>query len=189
MHLKHLEKPVDCKEPKKQSTYQQQTRERTSKMECSKITRPNLRPVRLTRTLLVAHSDHYLLEHLVLGLEQSGFSVHNANSGINCVEKLRVIKPEVLLLDPDLLWGGGDGVLASMVSNPALVSIPVLLLVTFETNMNLANSMRTTVSDVLSLPTSKEAIADRCLELADTNVRPSRGLRDTDSFRSFPADY
>ena len=135
----------------------------------TKISRPNLRPVRATRTLLVAHSDHYLLEHLVLGLEQSGFSVHNANSGITCVEKMRCMTPEVLLLDPDLLWGGGDGVLALMVTNPVLVHIPVLLLVTIETNMALANSLRTAVSDVLSLPSSKEAIADRCLELAETN--------------------
>ena len=133
-----------------------------------KISSPNLRPVKTTRTLLVAHSDHYWLEYLVLGLEQSGYSVHIANSGITCVAKMRCMTPEVLLLDPDLLWGGGDGVLALMVTNAVLVQIPVLLLVTLETNMALANSLRTTVSDVLSLPSSKEAIADRCLELAET---------------------
>jgi CheY-like chemotaxis protein len=138
------------------------------------VSRSNLRPIRTPRTLLVAHSDHYLLEHLVLGLEQSGFSVHDANSGINCLTKLRCVRPEVLLLDPNLLWGGGDGVLATMVSNPALVSIPVLLLVTFETDMELANSLRTSVSDVLSLPSSKQVIADRCLELAETNLSQRR---------------
>ena len=133
-----------------------------------KISHSNLRPVRATRTLLVAHSDHYWLEHLVLGLEQSGYSVHIANSGITCVAKMRCMNPEVLLLDPDLLWGGGDGVLALMVTNAVMVQIPVLLLVTLETNMALANSLRTTVNDVLSLPSSREAIADRCLELAET---------------------
>lgn len=76
--------------------------------------------------------------------------------------------PDVLLLDPDLLWGGGDGVLALMVTNTVLVQIPVLLLVTLETNMALAIRLRTTVDDVLSLPNSREAIADRCLELAET---------------------
>ncbi len=40
---------------------------------------PHFRPIRSTRVLMVAHSDHYLREHLVLGLEQSGFSVHNAS--------------------------------------------------------------------------------------------------------------
>ena len=157
-------------------------------MATAQISRPNLRPVRSPRTLLVAHSDHDLLEHLVLGLEQSGFSVHNANSGINCVAKLRCVKPEVLLLDPHLLWGGGDGVLASMVSNPVLVSIPVLLLVTFETDMELANSLRTSVSDILSLPSSKEAIADRCLELAETNNRPSRRLCEAEGCFSSSTD-
>ena len=129
--------------------------------------------VPLPRKLLVAHSDHYLLEHLVLGLEQSGFSVYVANSGITCIEKLRNIKPEVLLLDPELLWGGGDGVLASMVVCPDLVSIPVLLLVTVETDMELANSLRTSVSDVIALPTTKAAIADRCLELVEDNAKTS----------------
>ena len=145
-------------------------------MHAANISRPNLGPVGANRTLLVAHSDHYLLEHLVLGLEQSGFSVHNSNSGITCLAKMRCIKPAVLLLDPDLLWGGGDGVLASMVSSPALVYIPVLLLVTFETNMEIANGLRTMVNDVVSLPASKEAIADRCLELAEANIHPSLGL-------------
>lgn len=133
---------------------------------------PHFRPIRSTRVLMVAHSDHYLREHLVLGLEQSGFSVHNANSGVNCVEKMRYITPDVLLLDPDLLWGGGDGVLATMVTNPALVNIPVLLLVTFETNMTIVNSLRSPVCDVLMLPSSKDAIADRCIELTD-----ARGLK------------
>jgi CheY-like chemotaxis protein len=125
-------------------------------------------PVKPTRTLLVAHSDHFLLEHLVLGLQQSGFCVHNANSGITCIEKMRCITPEVLLLDPELLWGGGDGVLAMMVENPALIHIPVLLLVTNETNMSVAIRLIDTANDVLSLPSSKEVIADRCLELAET---------------------
>ena len=145
----------------------ERTKERDSTVEYPKISHPHLKPIRIPRTLLVAHSDHYLLEHLVLGLEQSGFSVHNANSGINCIAKMRCIHPDVVLLDPELLWGGGDGVLASMVSNPSLVSISVLLLVTFETNMELVNSLRTTVSDVLSLPISKDAIAERCLELVE----------------------
>ncbi len=71
------------------------------------ITRPPIKPIRSTRKLMVAHSDHYLLEHIVLGLEQSGFSVINANSGITCVRKMGLFTPDVLLLDTDLLWGGG----------------------------------------------------------------------------------
>ncbi len=60
--------------------------------------------------------------------------------------------------------------LALMVTSTSavMVQIPVLLLVTLETNMALANSLRIAVNDVLSLPSSKEAIADRCLELAET---------------------
>jgi DNA-binding response OmpR family regulator len=142
-------------------------------MYSSSISQPDLGSVSPSRTLLVAHSDHYLLEHLVLGLEQSGFNVHNSNSGITCLAKMRWIKPAVLLLDPDLLWGGGDGVLASMVSCPSLVCIPVLLLVTFETNMEMANGLRTVVSDVLSLPTSREDIADRCMDLVEAHGSPT----------------
>ncbi len=41
--------------------------------------------------------------------------------------------------------------------------------------MELVNSLRTTVSDVLSLPISKEAIADRCLELVEAKGKTQFG--------------
>jgi DNA-binding response OmpR family regulator len=47
-------------------------------------------------------------------LARRGCLVTLADSGVECWEKLSAFCPEVLVLDPALPWGGGDGVLAVM---------------------------------------------------------------------------
>jgi response regulator RpfG family c-di-GMP phosphodiesterase len=49
-------------------------------------------------------------------------------SGLECMCRLRNRVPDVLVLEPQLLWGGGDGVLAMMGENPDLANVPVMVL-------------------------------------------------------------
>ena len=135
---------------------------------------------------MVAHSDHYVLDDLVAGLQESGFDVHKSSNGVGCIEQMRQHAADILLLDPGLLWGGGDGVLAVMETSPVMAKIPVLFLVTFDTNMLLANSLRSTDIDFLALPNSKEAIANRCLEVSEAKGRTKFGLCDSVDFENFP---
>lgn len=59
---------------------------------------------------------------------QEGFEVVTAYSGLECLARLRECVPDVLVLEPQLPWGGGDGVLAMMGEDPRLASIPVMVL-------------------------------------------------------------
>jgi CheY-like chemotaxis protein len=52
---------------------------------------------------------------------ECGYEVETASDGLSCVERLRQFKPEVLVLDMGLSWGGGDGVL-HMGCSPGCVS-------------------------------------------------------------------
>ena len=61
-------------------------------------------------------------------LLQEGFELVMAASGLECVARLRECVPDVLVLEPQLPWGGGDGVLAMMGEFPALAIVPVLVL-------------------------------------------------------------
>jgi DNA-binding response OmpR family regulator len=139
-------------------------------MNSPKISRPDLRPIRLARKLMVAHSDYDLLDDLAAGLSQSGFEVHKSTSGVGCVEKLRQDTTDVLILDPDLLWGGSDGVLNVMATSPNLATIPVLLLISPNTCSTRSNKLRTLVSEIVTMPTSHETIAERCVELAEWKI-------------------
>ena len=49
-------------------------------------------------------------------------------TGLECVARLRERVPDVLVLEPQLPWGGGEGVLAIMGEIPRLANIPVMVL-------------------------------------------------------------
>lgn len=63
-------------------------------------------------TLLIAEGDAELCDLYRRFFTLHGYVVEIASDGLSCLEKLRQLRPAVLVLDRDLPWGGGDGVLA-----------------------------------------------------------------------------
>ena len=61
-------------------------------------------------------------------LSREGFELATALSGLECVARLRERVPDVLVLEPHMPWGGGDGVLAMMGEFPHLATVPVMIL-------------------------------------------------------------
>jgi len=45
-------------------------------------------------------------------LGEHGYEVITSADGLDCVQKVRKHRPDVVVLDLELRWGGGDGVLA-----------------------------------------------------------------------------
>jgi two-component system cell cycle response regulator len=81
-----------------------------------------------TYRVLIADGDEPLLAYYRERLGCHGFLVITATSGVECVEKLRRCAPDVLVLEPSLPWGGGDGVLAMMHEAPDVPLVPVVVL-------------------------------------------------------------
>lgn len=68
----------------------------------------------MTTGLLIAESDAEL-RGIYDGLSSMlGYHVETAADGLECWSKLRARSPDALVLDVDILWGGGDGVLARL---------------------------------------------------------------------------
>jgi CheY-like chemotaxis protein len=82
-----------------------------------------MKPIRV----LLADHDPSLRSLYSRGLPLLGFEVATAASGLDCVAMLRSFRPDVLVLEPDLLWGQGEGVLARMREDADVPSVPVLL--------------------------------------------------------------
>ncbi|MFO0879503.1 MAG: response regulator [Gemmataceae bacterium] len=64
--------------------------------------------------LLIAEADTELRDIFRKFLSERSFDVETASDGLECMAKLRRLRPDLLILDRELLWGGGDGVLACL---------------------------------------------------------------------------
>jgi DNA-binding NtrC family response regulator len=77
-------------------------------------------------TVLIAQAEPNGSYYSHLLWAEDRFDVQTANSGLECFQKMRRRKPDVLVLDQDLPWGGGDGVLARM-HDGECARVPVVL--------------------------------------------------------------
>jgi DNA-binding NtrC family response regulator len=59
-------------------------------------------------------------------LARRGYAVAVCADGLGCLELLRGFRPDLLVLDPDLPWGRGEGVLGLMADGD-VPAVPVVL--------------------------------------------------------------
>ena len=77
--------------------------------------------------ILLADRDALLLASCRDCLCLRGATVATATTGLECIQTLRDFAPDVLVLEAELLWGGGDGVLAVIDEQPELRPTLVIL--------------------------------------------------------------
>lgn len=77
--------------------------------------------------VLIAEPDGALRHVYQHFFSTHGFGVFTASDGVECVGKLRQSAPSLLVLDARLLWGGAEGVLASLRKGGGLRRIPVIM--------------------------------------------------------------
>ena len=64
--------------------------------------------------VLIADSDADLRELLQIFLSASGYDVAMASDGLQCLEQMQRFLPNVLVVEREMPWGGGDGVVARL---------------------------------------------------------------------------
>lgn len=64
--------------------------------------------------LLIAISDAETRDLYSRFFSSAGYDVSMAADGLQCLERIRAEHPDVLVLDQEIPWGGGDGVLELM---------------------------------------------------------------------------
>ena len=79
-------------------------------------------------TVLLAEADRDLRNGYSDFLSRHGFQVDTVTNGLECLAKLRRFVPDMLVLDLELPWGGGDGVLALLCEDSRLVPTRVILM-------------------------------------------------------------
>ncbi|MFO0850688.1 MAG: response regulator [Gemmataceae bacterium] len=77
--------------------------------------------------ILIADRDEVLVGVYRSFLLAEGYRVESVCSGIACIQAIRRRPPRLLVLDPELLWGG-MGVLALIAERDEIPFVPVLVL-------------------------------------------------------------
>jgi CheY-like chemotaxis protein len=115
------------------------------------------RPIRV----LMADPDkslHSVYRELLL---REGFELETAVSGLECVARLREYVPDVLVLEPHMPCGGGQGILAMMGEVPALAIVPVMVLTSCRDPHVLESVSRFPISDYQLKPLLPDRLAGR----------------------------
>lgn len=123
--------------------------------------------------ILFADSDWQFLEVAQRYLWSKGFHVSAATNALECLDIMRRVPPDVVILHRDLRWGGGDGVLSLMRQEPELSSIPVIATSngdSFDQGL-FANGL--TLIAHLQKPYRLEELAQRLREFAESNMQHS----------------
>lgn len=81
----------------------------------------------MIQTVLIADRDPRIRECCRRYLQAHGYDAGAAGDGLQCVEQLQSLSPDVLVLDPEILWGGGVGVLAWLREQAPLKTVRVIL--------------------------------------------------------------
>ena len=94
-------------------------------------------------------------------LSREGFELETAVSGLECIARLRECVPDVLVLEPQMPWGGGDGILAMMGEIPQLATVPVMILTSCRDHHVLNRVGRFLISDYHLKPLGPDGLVER----------------------------
>jgi CheY-like chemotaxis protein len=122
--------------------------------------------------LLVAEGDAESCEVYREFLAAHHYGVETAADGLECLEKLRRLVPAVLVLDRQLRWGGGDGVLAWLREQRAAAGVPVVLTAAADGPADVADDLGPPVVKLLPKPfpltalleSVRTAVAERAVQ-------------------------
>ncbi len=136
--------------------------------------------------LLLAMRSSHSRYNFELELARQGFQVVTAADGLSSLAVLRRITPAVVILEPELTWGGGEGVLAVMRSEPRLEDIPVLVLATQSDRSAIYRISQFPISDFLNQPASPQQVVARVMRLLGTQMERAVAEVRVNTLRTVP---
>ena len=83
----------------------------------------------MVTSVLIAEADDELSDVLGYYLSERGYRVQTVADGLECLSKVGEFQPRALVIDLDLPWGGGDGVVTRLRENDDVPSPPLVLVV------------------------------------------------------------
>jgi DNA-binding response OmpR family regulator len=111
-----------------------------------------MKDIDMRSRLLVAHSDEAFLDLCQSFFWDDGFEVEVAADAAECLATLPEFNPDVLMLQLELRCGGSDRIVSQLRHDPFWRAPPVLLLLSAENSIGMADLSVLPVLDCLRLP-------------------------------------
>jgi DNA-binding response OmpR family regulator len=130
--------------------------------------------------VLIADPDESLQASYREALAREGFEVATATDGLDCMAKLRSFAPDVLVLEPAQLWGGGDGVLARMGEEADVPPAKVLVLSDRRDLDRLGREASLAIGEYQIKPVLPDRLVERIRRLLEPSPLRGEGDRSPD---------
>ena len=117
--------------------------------------------------ILIADDRPGSRELLVLVLERAGYAVAEAEDGEQALQRVRDVRPDLVLLDLQMPKLDGYGVLAALRSDAHFADLPVLALTASAMRGDRERILEAGFTDYLAKPASPEVLRDTVARLLD----------------------
>ncbi len=101
------------------------------------------------QTIMIVEDDSFVMDIYKTKLSQEGFSVVEAENGMEALKKLKNIKPDMLLLDIVMPYMDGLEVLKKIKENKNTKNIPIILLTNLSQKEEVDKGMKLGAMDYL----------------------------------------
>lgn len=120
--------------------------------------------------ILMAGPNSYRWAAYAEEFRKDGHAVVHTFNGLTCVEQLAKFRPHVLILEPNIPWGGGDGILDVLSSEPDWSSVRVILVTSGCDSSLLYRLSQHSVDDLLWQPVAPAVLRHRVHQLIGRHV-------------------
>lgn len=120
----------------------------------------------MTKRVLIAEDEPHIVESLSFVLQRSGYDVSSVLDGEAAMARLHSEPPDVVILDVMLPKLNGFEVLKRLKSDPALSSIPVIILTAKGQTQDRRMAEEIGVDGFMTKPFSNREIVDEVRRLA-----------------------
>jgi len=113
--------------------------------------------------ILIADANNSWRDFVCESLLARGYQTEIASEGPECLRKMAGFRPDLLILDLELPWGGGEGVLACMRDSFDALAVPVVLTSAITPPGDLAEFVKPPVVRCLTKPFERVTLLETVL--------------------------
>ncbi len=129
------------------------------------------------RKILVVDDNSELLELLRLGLKDAGFSVSTAVNGIEALNKVRALQPDLVILDLVLPELDGFAVCETLKRDPDTAAIPIIVVTGLSSEFTRYAGMEAGADAYVTKPVTPAELVSKINDCLSRPPKPAKPLR------------